>query len=140
MDLTGPEKGDVVVLAVRRDGCIGYFEEEALVPEGWSMGEREFNIADQINLFGNKKEALDAMNRQWRGKLKPETFITPKRATEIWKNRGPWGSFLPVAGACTEEEDKEIDRLWLMPETPGTYSWVDTLLAINRGEHAFKRR
>jgi len=59
-----------------------------------------------------------------------KSTISPKRALEIWKNRSSGGDF---HGVISRAEDLEIVRVW--NTLPGDRSWVDTLLAISRGEH-----
>lgn len=57
------------------------------------------------------------------------TFLTPDRAEEIWKSKGPMGGDFKV----TQEEDTEIKRVW--QTLPGNFSWVSTLLNIMQKRH-----
>lgn len=69
------------------------------------------------------------------GKTYEPTWLTAKRALEIWRNRSSGGDF---RGVISREEDLEVVRVW--NTMPGHTSWVDALLSISRGNHPRKAR
>lgn len=65
---------------------------------------------------------------------KVPTWITPERALEIWKAKGPAGDF---TGTCSAHENAEIHRVWRTLR--GGASWADALLSISQGRHPFQQ-
>lgn len=62
------------------------------------------------------------------------TWITPERATAIWRERKHMALFVTL----TPEEDAEVSRVW--KTLPGSYSWVAALLSIAQGRHPVRPR
>lgn len=63
------------------------------------------------------------------------TWLTPKRAREIWENRSSGGDF---HGVISRAEDDEVGRVWRTMD--GDTSWVSALLSIGQGNHPRKAK
>lgn len=63
------------------------------------------------------------------------TWLSAKRAKEIWENRSSGGDF---HGVVSSEEDAEVKRIWLTMK--GSTSWMDALLSISQGRHPRKAK
>lgn len=54
-----------VCVAVRKDGCVGYFENDAMVPEGWKKTSPQDITDIMTSCHLNKQAALAMMNKHW---------------------------------------------------------------------------
>ena len=56
---------NVVFVAVRRDGCVGYFSAKEAIPDGWKYSSTQDITNIMASMRCSKEQTLMTMNSHW---------------------------------------------------------------------------